>query len=184
MINPAATVQPSKSREHHDVSSSLAWCTANRAPPIQTISIRISPKSTRMLIPATKQNLSTWPTQRTDWNQDRKFNTKLFLFFVFVLDVTTKDADTTRLDSCRIWTEPCGDTTNTPFRVFLKDICMGGQNLGWPELEISQQAWYPIRWTGGTLFLRLHQAFSWVPGVFQKKEILISHCDESQTKSH
>ena len=67
-INPGVTVRPSKYTQHHEASSFLACFTANRALPNQTISTRISPKSTRRLIPENKTKplrlvKRTWMTE-------------------------------------------------------------------------------------------------------------------------
>lgn len=82
IINPALSVQPSKSTEPHDARF-LTWFTANTAPPNQMIS-RISPKSTRMLITVNRtkkrKKKTSQPDQQNmnDGNQDRKLNSKGF----------------------------------------------------------------------------------------------------------
>lgn len=169
MINSAVTMQPSKYTKHNEGSSFLSCFTANRAFLNQTVSTRISSKSSRRLIPENK----TKPlclTKRT-WMTETKIGnltaTWVFLFVCFlavcVLDETMKDAGTVRLDSCRLWTEPCGYTTNTPFKVALKDVCIGGTaRIGTHSAakKTSQQTLHQMRWTDGPLSLRFEHAFS------------------------
>lgn len=180
-INPGVTVRPSKYTQHHEASSFLACFTANRALPNN-----INKNFTEVYkkVNSRKQNKTSQPGQENidDWNQDRKFNTNMGLFclFVFLLlclsDETIKDAGTARPESCRLWTEP-----NTPFKVALKDICTSrAARIGTHSAakKISQQSQDPMRWTGGPLSLRFKHAFSWVPKVFPRKNIWISLCDE------